>query len=66
MGELGEWAEQGHRDVGAYAAGKVDTLYAVGPLMAHAVAAGQGARHFADQASLIEACVPSRAAAPPF
>ncbi|PZR54731.1 MAG: UDP-N-acetylmuramoyl-tripeptide--D-alanyl-D-alanine ligase, partial [Stutzerimonas stutzeri] len=55
MGELGEWAEQGHRDVGAYAAGKVDTLYAVGPLMAHAVAAfGQGARHFADQASLIE------------
>ena len=55
MGELGEWAEQGHRDVGAYAAGKVDTLYAVGPLMAHAVAAfGQGARHFPDQASLIE------------
>ncbi|MDC6641746.1 Mur ligase family protein, partial [Leclercia adecarboxylata] len=34
MGELGEWAEQGHREVGAYAVGKVDTLYAVGPLMA--------------------------------
>jgi len=56
MGELGEWAEQGHRDVGAHAAGKVDALYAVGPLMAHAVAAfGAGGRHFADQASLIEA-----------
>ncbi len=55
MGELGEWAEQGHREVGAYAAGKVDALYAVGPLMAHAVTAfGAGARHFADQASLIE------------
>ncbi|MFG0382982.1 UDP-N-acetylmuramoyl-tripeptide--D-alanyl-D-alanine ligase [Pseudomonas sp. zbq_18] len=56
MGELGEWAEQGHRDVGAHAAGKVDALYAVGPLMAHAVAAfGENGRHFADQASLIEA-----------
>ena len=56
MGELGEWAEQGHRDVGAYAAGKVDTLYAVGPLMAHAVAAfGPQGQHFADQASLIAA-----------
>ncbi|CAM5521140.1 UDP-N-acetylmuramoyl-tripeptide--D-alanyl-D-alanine ligase OS=Stutzerimonas stutzeri OX=316 GN=murF PE=3 SV=1 [Stutzerimonas stutzeri] len=55
MGELGEWAEQAHRDVGAYARDKVDVLYAVGPLMAHAVAAfGAGARHFADQASLIE------------
>ncbi|PYC20482.1 UDP-N-acetylmuramoyl-tripeptide--D-alanyl-D-alanine ligase [Aquipseudomonas alcaligenes] len=56
MGELGEWAEQGHRDVGAHAAGKVDALYAVGPLMAHAVAAfGASGRHFADQASLIDA-----------
>ncbi|MCW3149875.1 UDP-N-acetylmuramoyl-tripeptide--D-alanyl-D-alanine ligase [Stutzerimonas stutzeri] len=56
MGELGEWAEQGHREVGTYAAGKVDALYAVGPLMAHAVNAfGAGGRHFADQASLIEA-----------
>lgn len=56
MGELGEWAEQGHRDVGVHAAGKVDALYAVGPLMAHAVAAfGANGRHFADQASLIEA-----------
>jgi UDP-N-acetylmuramoyl-tripeptide--D-alanyl-D-alanine ligase len=37
IGELGDWAEQGHRDVGEYAAGKVSALYAVGPLMAHAV-----------------------------
>ncbi|TRX76281.1 UDP-N-acetylmuramoyl-tripeptide--D-alanyl-D-alanine ligase [Pseudomonas mangiferae] len=56
IGELGEWAEQGHRDVGAYAAGKVDALYAVGPLMAHAVeTCGATARHFPDQASLIDA-----------
>ncbi|HSC83069.1 MAG TPA: UDP-N-acetylmuramoyl-tripeptide--D-alanyl-D-alanine ligase [Pseudomonas sp.] len=56
MGELGEWAEQGHRDVGAHAAGKVSALYAVGPLMAHAVKAfGTQGQHFADQASLIAA-----------
>jgi UDP-N-acetylmuramoyl-tripeptide--D-alanyl-D-alanine ligase len=56
IGELGDWAEQGHRDVGEYAAGKVDALYAVGPLMAHAVKAfGQDARHFANQADLIAA-----------
>ncbi|UTW06805.1 UDP-N-acetylmuramoyl-tripeptide--D-alanyl-D-alanine ligase [Pseudomonas benzenivorans] len=56
MGELGDWAEQGHREVGGYAAGKVDALYAVGPLMAHAVQAfGNNGRHFADQASLIDA-----------
>lgn len=63
MGELGNWAEQGHRDVGVHARGRVDALYAVGPLMKHAVAAfGEGARHFADQAALIdalrEACTP--------
>jgi UDP-N-acetylmuramoyl-tripeptide--D-alanyl-D-alanine ligase len=56
MGELGEWAEQGHREVGAYAAGKVSALYAVGPLMVHAVAAfGENGRHFTDQAGMIEA-----------
>ena len=56
IGELGEWAEQGHRQVGSYAVGKVDALYAVGPLMAFAVSEfGQNGRHFADQASLIEA-----------
>lgn len=56
IGELGEWAEQGHRDVGAYASGKVSALYAVGPMMAHAVAAfGEQARHFTNQADLIAA-----------
>jgi len=56
IGELGEWAEQGHREVGAYAADKVSALYAVGPLMAHAVAAfGHQARHFANEADLITA-----------
>lgn len=56
MGELGEWAEEGHREVGSYAVGKVDSLLAVGPLMKHAVDAfGPGGRHFADQQSLIDA-----------
>ncbi|RMQ43600.1 UDP-N-acetylmuramoyl-tripeptide--D-alanyl-D- alanine ligase [Pseudomonas cichorii] len=56
IGELGEWAEQGHHDVGAYAAGKVSALYAVGPLMVHAANAfGEHARHFASQADLIAA-----------
>lgn len=56
IGELGDWAAEGHRQVGAYAQGKVDALYAVGPLMANAVAAfGPQARHFDNQAALIEA-----------
>ncbi|PVZ16116.1 MULTISPECIES: UDP-N-acetylmuramoyl-tripeptide--D-alanyl-D-alanine ligase [unclassified Pseudomonas] len=56
IGELGDWAAEGHRQVGAYAQGKVDALYAVGPLMANAVAAfGPKARHFDNQAALIEA-----------
>ncbi|ERI52283.1 UDP-N-acetylmuramoyl-tripeptide--D-alanyl-D-alanine ligase [Pseudomonas sp. EGD-AK9] len=56
MGELGQWAEQGHRDVGRHAAGKVDALYVVGPLMRFAVEEfGSQGRHFADQASLIAA-----------
>lgn len=56
MGELGAWAEQGHRDVGRYAQGKVDALYAVGPLMTYAVEEfAVNGRHFAEQASLIEA-----------
>ncbi len=56
IGELGDWAEQGHREVGAYAVGKVDALYAVGPNMAHAVSAfGNGAQHFATQGELIQA-----------
>jgi UDP-N-acetylmuramoyl-tripeptide--D-alanyl-D-alanine ligase len=56
IGELGAWAEEGHRQVGEYAVGKVDALYAVGPLMAHAVSAfGAQGRHFASQADLIAA-----------
>jgi UDP-N-acetylmuramoyl-tripeptide--D-alanyl-D-alanine ligase len=56
IGELGAWAEEGHRQVGEYAAGKVSALYAVGPLMVHAVNAfGQHARHFATQTDLIAA-----------
>jgi len=56
IGELGEWAEAGHRQVGAYARGKVDALYAVGHNMAHAVAAfGPQGQHFPDQAALIDA-----------
>ncbi len=56
IGELGEWAEQGHRDVGEYARGKVSALYAVGPMMAHAVNAfGPQAFHFSTQAELIKA-----------
>ncbi|MCQ6257123.1 UDP-N-acetylmuramoyl-tripeptide--D-alanyl-D-alanine ligase [Pseudomonas sp. Q11] len=56
IGELGGWAQQGHHDVGAYARGKVDALYAVGPMMAHAVAAfGEHAQHFSTQAELIQA-----------
>ncbi|MHC8405948.1 MULTISPECIES: UDP-N-acetylmuramoyl-tripeptide--D-alanyl-D-alanine ligase [unclassified Pseudomonas] len=56
IGELGDWAEQGHRDVGEYAHGKVSALYAVGPMMVHAVNAfGEQARHFATQAELIKA-----------
>lgn len=56
IGELGQWAEEGHREVGDYAKDKVDALYAVGPMMAHAVKAfGQNARHFTNQADLIDA-----------
>jgi UDP-N-acetylmuramoyl-tripeptide--D-alanyl-D-alanine ligase len=56
IGELGAWSEQGHRQVGAYACGKVDALYAVGPQMLHAVQAfGVNAQHFADQSALIAA-----------
>jgi len=56
IGELGDWAEQGHRDVGEYARGKVSALYAVGPNMVHAVNAfGHEAHHFGTQAELIQA-----------
>ena len=56
MGELGEWAEQEHAQIGEYANGKVDAVFAVGPLMQHAVAQYSGiSGHFLEQKSLIEA-----------
>lgn len=56
IGELGDWAIEGHREVGTYARGKVSALYAVGPLMANAVITfGEHARHFHTQAELIAA-----------
>lgn len=56
IGELGQWAEEGHRQVGDYARGKVDALYATGTNMVHAVRAfGANGRHFATQAELIDA-----------
>ncbi|MFC3607175.1 UDP-N-acetylmuramoyl-tripeptide--D-alanyl-D-alanine ligase [Stutzerimonas tarimensis] len=56
MGELGQWSRAGHRQVGEHARGTVEGLFAVGPEMAHAVAAfGPGGRHFNSQPALIEA-----------
>lgn len=56
MGELGEWAEHEHAQIGEYANGKVDAVFAVGPLMQHAVAQYSGVSgHFLEQKSLIEA-----------
>lgn len=63
IGELGDWAAEGHRQVGAYALGKVNALYAVGPLMLNAVDAfGPGARHFDNQAALVQALDAERVA----
>lgn len=56
MGELGEWAEQEHAQIGTYAKGKVDAVFATGPLMQHAIAQYCGiSGHFLEQSSLIEA-----------
>jgi len=56
MGELGAISEASHREIGCYASGKADALYAIGPMMAHAVRAFIGkSQHFADFASLIDA-----------
>ena len=55
MGELGAWAQQEHAAMGHYATGKVDALFAVGPLMQHAVTEFSGVSgHFCQQSSLIE------------
>jgi UDP-N-acetylmuramoyl-tripeptide--D-alanyl-D-alanine ligase len=57
FGELGTESTALHHAMGAAArAAGVDGLYAVGPLAAHAAAGfGDGARHFPDQAALIDA-----------
>jgi len=56
MGELGAMSEASHREIGCYASGKVDALYAIGPMMAHAVRAFIGqSQYFEDFASLIAA-----------
>jgi len=56
MGELGEASEPSHTEIGCYASGKVDALFATGAMMSHAVRAfvGEG-RHFADFSSLLAA-----------
>ena len=67
IGELGQWAEEGHRQVGDYARGKVDALYAVGSNMKHAVEAfGANGRHFATQAELIDAVSATNNSEPSF
>jgi len=56
MGELGDMSEASHREIGCYASGKVDALYAIGPMMAHAVRAFVGeSRHFDDFSALTDA-----------
>ncbi|MEL0168533.1 MAG: UDP-N-acetylmuramoyl-tripeptide--D-alanyl-D-alanine ligase [Pseudomonadaceae bacterium] len=57
MGELGEWAEQSHRDVGAHARAQgLDGLYATGRLSALAVEAfGTNGRLFDSREALIDA-----------
>ena len=60
MGELGEWEEDSHREVGAYAREQgLEALYAVGRLSALAVESfGEGARLFASKAELSAALEP--------
>ena len=57
MGELGEHAEEFHREIGHYARERgIDGLYATGVLSRAAVEAfGKGARHFASGEELIAA-----------
>lgn len=56
MGELGEWAEDIHSQIGKYARGKIDFLYAVGPLTSFTVKAfGDKAKHFTNKDELVKA-----------
>lgn len=58
MGELGQWAEQTHQQIGDYAKDKIDILYGIGPLTAFAVKAfGDRARHFETKEELLKALV---------
>lgn len=57
MGELGQWEEQSHREVGTHAKARgIDALFAVGRLSALTVESfGAGGRLFATKADLINA-----------
>lgn len=55
MGELGEWAEQTHQQIGEYAKDKIDFLLAVGPLTTSTVQAfGDRASHFETKEDLLK------------
>lgn len=60
MGELGEMAQAGHQEVGAYAAtAGIKALYCYGPLSLYAAQAfGQSAQHFETQDQLVAALQP--------
>lgn len=56
MGELGEWAEEVHAEIGQYAKGKIDFLYAIGPLTKFTVESfGRKAYHFENKEELAKA-----------
>ncbi|MFD1259489.1 UDP-N-acetylmuramoyl-tripeptide--D-alanyl-D-alanine ligase [Entomomonas asaccharolytica] len=56
MGELGQWAEQTHQQIGDYAKGKIDILYGLGPLTAFTVKAfGEKAHHYETKEELLKA-----------
>ena len=57
MGEIGDSAEEAHREAGEYARSLgIDALYACGPLSRHAAEAfGEGGRWFETRDALIEA-----------
>ncbi len=56
MGELGDWAEEVHAEIGQYARGKIDFLYAIGPLTKFTVEAfGKKAYHFEKKEELAKA-----------
>ena len=58
MGELGEWAEQVHREIGDYAKNRIDFLYAIGPLTIYTVEAfGKKAAHFTDKETLMSTLI---------